>query len=215
MVERIGLNVKKPEVNRDNSDSRMRRTNHSQSVNPSVDRILFLQRTVGNQAVQRLIKSGALQAKLRIGQPGDVYEQEADRVADAVMRMPEPEMQRQVEEEEEEEETLQAKPLVSGTPSVDSIANELSGMPTGGRAPALLALQQTHGNQYVQRVVSGIQAKQTIMQRNVQRSFSKDAEQIKRAAVEGISGSGGRLPHLERIQASFGVHDLTNIHPMS
>ncbi|OEU63332.1 MAG: hypothetical protein BBJ57_03895 [Desulfobacterales bacterium PC51MH44] len=78
-----------------------------------VDRILFLQRTVGNQAVSRLMKSGALQAKLRIGQPGDVYEQEADRVADAVMRMPEPGVQRQVEPEEEEEETLQSKPLVN------------------------------------------------------------------------------------------------------
>jgi hypothetical protein len=31
-----------------------------------------------------------LQAKFKIGQPGDIYEQEADRVADAVMRMPEP-----------------------------------------------------------------------------------------------------------------------------
>ena len=110
MSERVGLNVKKPEVNRDNSDSRMRKTDHPRSVNPSVDRILFLQRTVGNQAVQRLMKSGALQAKLRIGQPGDKYEQEADRVADEVMRMPEPEMQRQVEEEEEE--ILQTKPLV-------------------------------------------------------------------------------------------------------
>jgi len=40
-------------------------------------------------------RSRALQAKLEIGQPGDKYEQEADRVADAVMRMPEPEAQRQ------------------------------------------------------------------------------------------------------------------------
>ncbi|PPA80364.1 MAG: hypothetical protein C00003105_00429 [ANME-2 cluster archaeon HR1] len=68
-----------------------------------VDRILYLQRTVGNQAVSRSMKSGALQAKLKIGQPGDKYEQEADRVADAVMRMPEPGVQRQVEPEEEEE----------------------------------------------------------------------------------------------------------------
>jgi len=60
----------------------------------------------------RLIRSKALQAKLRIGQPGDVYEQEADRVAEQVMRMPEPWVQRQVEPEEEEEEILQTKPLV-------------------------------------------------------------------------------------------------------
>jgi hypothetical protein len=47
--------------------------------------------------VQRLIKSRTLQAKLKIGQPGDKYEQEADRVADALMQMPEPGVQRQVE----------------------------------------------------------------------------------------------------------------------
>jgi len=58
------------------------------------------------------MKSRALQGKLRIGQPGDVYEQEADRVVDAVMRMPEPGVQRQVEPEEEEEKVLQTKPLV-------------------------------------------------------------------------------------------------------
>ena len=113
MGERVSLTVKKPEMNRYNSNSRMRRTNHSRSVGPLVDRMVFLQRTVGNQAVQRLMKSKALQAKLSIGQPGDKYEQEADRVADAVMRMPEPGVQRQVEpEEEEEEEILQTKLLV-------------------------------------------------------------------------------------------------------
>lgn len=53
-----------------------------------------------------------LQAKLTIGKPGDTYEQEADRMGDLVMRMPEPHVQRQVEpEEEEEEEALQTKPL--------------------------------------------------------------------------------------------------------
>jgi len=31
-----------------------------------------------------------IQAKLKIGDPNDKYEQEADRVADQVMRMPEP-----------------------------------------------------------------------------------------------------------------------------
>jgi hypothetical protein len=37
----------------------------------------------------------ALQAKLRVGQPDDAYEREADRFADQVMRMPEPQVQRQ------------------------------------------------------------------------------------------------------------------------
>jgi|GEM_PF-4920718 len=38
--------------------------------------------------------SGAIQTKLAINTPGDEYEQEADRVADQVMRMPEPKLQR-------------------------------------------------------------------------------------------------------------------------
>ena len=46
-----------------------------------------------------------------------------------------------------------------GTPSIDSIATQLSSTHTGKRAPVLLALQQTHGSQYVQRVVAGIQGK--------------------------------------------------------
>jgi hypothetical protein len=84
----------------------------SQVMNNLADRILFLQRTIGNQAVQRLIKSGTLQAKLMIGQPGDKYEQEADQVADAVMRMPDLEVKRQLEPDNKEEERLQAKPIV-------------------------------------------------------------------------------------------------------
>lgn len=51
--------------------------------------------------------------KLTVGQPGDRYEQEADRVAKQVMRMPEPRVQRQVGSEEEGEEALQTKPLAA------------------------------------------------------------------------------------------------------
>ena len=42
----------------------------------------------GNRGVQRMYESGAFQAKLSMGQPGDKYEEEADRVSDQIMRMP-------------------------------------------------------------------------------------------------------------------------------
>lgn len=45
--------------------------------------LLRLQQTAGNQAVGRLI-----QAKPKVGRPGDKYEQEADRGAEQVMRVP-------------------------------------------------------------------------------------------------------------------------------
>ena len=41
-----------------------------------------VQQNAGNLAVQRLFKSGTLQAKLSISRPDDPYEREADRVAD-------------------------------------------------------------------------------------------------------------------------------------
>ena len=103
-----------------------------------------------------------LQTKLRIGEPGDKYEQEADRVAEQVMRMPElnvqrqvereekeegellqpqplagqitPVIQRQVEEEEEEEELLQAKSAPDQTPEVTpALANHINALPGGGQ----------------------------------------------------------------------------------
>ena len=94
-----------------NPGSRKPETKFSKSMSSPVDQVLYLQRTIGNQAVQRLIKSGTLQAKLRIGQPGDKYEQEADRVAERVMSMPETSLQRQVSHGEKEEKLLQAKEM--------------------------------------------------------------------------------------------------------
>src|SRR6266850_3108948 len=45
---------------------------------------------LGNQAAQRQLESRLVQAKLSVNQPGDKFELEADRVADQVMRMPDP-----------------------------------------------------------------------------------------------------------------------------
>ena len=125
MGERANLTAKKPEAKTVNSVSHVRQTGVSRSPDSHVDQILFLQRTIGNQAVQRLIKSRNLQGKLRVGQLGDRYEQEAERMADTVMNKPEPqnlkneggpvqtrqvystseeEIHRQSEEQEEEEE---------------------------------------------------------------------------------------------------------------
>ncbi|MEA3293378.1 MAG: hypothetical protein U9P81_00145, partial [Euryarchaeota archaeon] len=64
MGEMNSIFTKKSEANKINSDLQTRRINRSGSKASSVDRILYLQRTIGNQAVSRLIRSKALQAKL-------------------------------------------------------------------------------------------------------------------------------------------------------
>jgi hypothetical protein len=56
----------------------------------SSNHLFGFQQTIGNQAMLRLFNSGMVQPKLRISQPGDADEVEADRVADQVMKMPAP-----------------------------------------------------------------------------------------------------------------------------
>lgn len=85
MSERTKVAAKATEAKRENSVSQQRRTGPSQLMRSPVEKILFLQRTIGNQRVQGLIRSGALQTKLKINTPGDRYEQEADRVAERVV----------------------------------------------------------------------------------------------------------------------------------
>ena len=105
------INAKTQSDKNVNSISQSRNNDCCRSANSPAEKIMFLQRTAGNQAVQSFIKSRALQAKLKIGQPNDIYEQEADRVAEQVMRMPEPGVQRQPIEEEEKEQ-IQTKPII-------------------------------------------------------------------------------------------------------
>ena len=81
---------------------------------------------------------GMIQAKLKINEPGDPYEQEADRVADAVMRMPENAavsgqvpairtnsasfMQRQtIDETLDEEEPEELNPFLESVPTRDAV----------------------------------------------------------------------------------------------
>ncbi|MGB8218590.1 MAG: DUF4157 domain-containing protein [Candidatus Methanoperedens sp.] len=87
----------KPEVRREyhntvNHNTVKEKADLHQLKSSPVRQILSLQRDIGNQAVGRLIKSGTLQAKLKIGQPGDIYEKEADRVAEQVMQMSGPQI---------------------------------------------------------------------------------------------------------------------------
>ena len=119
-----------------------------------------LQSRIGNRAFGRI-----LPAKLAISQPGDQYEQEADRVADQIMRMPDPatptvvqsdgppqvsrlqrkcaqceeeQIQRQPMDEkmeEEEESTLQTKEAAGQTPQITPAAQARISGLQGGGAP--------------------------------------------------------------------------------
>ena len=76
-----------PDRRRQTGGRRTARSNESDQQHP----ILRLQRSTGNQAVLRMLEGSQdpagprLQTKLSINEPGDQYEQEAERIADQVM----------------------------------------------------------------------------------------------------------------------------------
>jgi Domain of unknown function (DUF4157) len=65
-----------------------------------------------------------IQTKLTVGTPGDIYEQEADRVADQVMRIPESSIQSQMESKENENEGMIQRKAI--TNQVDPLASTQS-----------------------------------------------------------------------------------------
>lgn len=97
--------------------------------------------------LQHLLRSGAIQAKLTVSQPGDPLEQEADQVADEVMRMPaastplsaaDPGIQRKCscsDGPQEEEKKIQTKEVPGRTPSVTPRAEAHIGSLRGGGQP--------------------------------------------------------------------------------
>lgn len=87
MVEASRIYASKDEAKREKSVPNVRKRRYTIAVEYPLDHILSLQRTIGNQAVQRLMKYRTLQTKLRFKQAGDVHEQEVVRMGDAMMKM--------------------------------------------------------------------------------------------------------------------------------
>jgi len=102
------------------------------------------------------LAAGALQTKLAINKPGDEYEQEADRITQQVMRMPEPQLQRacacggactkcQTEQPGQVQEHLQTKRVGSGDQgqtAVPPIVHEVLRSPGQRLDPATRAFME-------------------------------------------------------------------------
>ena len=89
----------------------------------------------------------SFQPKLVVNQPSDKYEQEADRVADQIMRMPEQGVQRQLDLEENARGQLQTKPMlqrksegnsISEAPSIVHEVLQSSGQPLDSETRAFM-----------------------------------------------------------------------------
>ena len=207
------LYAKKPTVKRSNSALRIQRNKSSQQLKSPADRILFLQQTIGNQAVQRLIKSRTLQAKLRIGQPGDRYEQETDRVADAVMRMPEPGVQRQPIEDEEEEQ-IQTKPVTEQiTPLVQRQVEEEEEELQMKVNPSVIQHQEPEEDEILQGKMSEVVQRQPEEEEEepLQAKFTSGLTGTLQAKTEASQNNTGMPDHLKSGLENLSNMNLSNV----
>lgn len=129
--------------------------------------VLYLQRTLGNQATNRLLAvrtqpRAVIQAKLTVGPAHDAYEQEADGVAEQVLTMAAPASQQPAASGDQpvlqrvaEEDEVQMKPLAASiTPLVQRAAedeDELQAKPIVQRAE-----EELQAKPEVQRASSGV-----------------------------------------------------------
>lgn len=109
------------------------------SADRSMNGLMPKQQMHGNQAIRHLLKSRAVQAKLKIGKPDDEYEREADWIAEQLMRIPETTIRRQVELEEDEKEKILTKPRIHPPndkyeQEVDHLAGDITGAVHAGFA---------------------------------------------------------------------------------
>ncbi len=137
MAESTVTKTEKQKTNTSEQIGSLGKVRQTETISPVAD-IMHLQNTLGNQAIGQV-----LQTKLKINKPGDKYEQEADRIANIVMHLPDSE----VESVSQTEDKIQRKPLASqitplvqrnenntATPEVTPlIATKINAMRSGGQ----------------------------------------------------------------------------------
>jgi hypothetical protein len=199
--------------------------NSRAGTDPFPDHFAVVQQTLGNRAALRLLRSGAVQAKLTVSRPDDVYEQEADRMADEVLRMPEPVVQTKplsifpllrkqpIEEEkelkrtavEEKEEVLHAKNETAEPPEVsDNVERAIHALPGGGRLPETVRsfMEPRFGSDF-----SGVRVHSDAGAAELARSVNAQAFTVGRDIVFGAGRYSPETEPGKRLLA----HELTHV----
>ncbi|MGD2114839.1 MAG: DUF4157 domain-containing protein [Acidobacteriota bacterium] len=178
--------------------------------------------TLRRTEIRQILHGPRLQAKLTLGPPDDAYEREADRVADAVLRMPEPdervqrmcpecedELQRQPMDDLEEEEELRTKSLPGprGEPSEisDGLAARIQALRGGGRPlpePARAFFEPRFGRSF-----AGVRIHDDSRAQALARSVHARAFTVGRDVVLGAGEPAPGTPGGRRLLA----HELTHV----
>ena len=161
------------------------------------DLAMHLQKTYGNRYVQRLVESTKVQAKLTVSSPDDVYEKEANQVADVVTRASTSNIQRQLDEEELVA-TKQASGIQRQVDEEELVATK--------RASDIQRQEEEEMGEEEEEVVS---AKRTSKMQQEPFTVSEDIE----ADINAARGSGQPLPDSlrESLEPQLG-HDFGQVH---
>ncbi|MEK6405785.1 MAG: DUF4157 domain-containing protein [Acidobacteriota bacterium] len=167
----------------------------------------------------------AIQRKLAVSQADGPYEREADRIADPVMHSPEPQMERAYTSDD-------------GRPSRDTVfglgryeANSIEGPHLLGHELAQVVQQRAGQVQPTAEMKGAALNDDSALDAEADSASEVVAlgvpaaglfglaagsarpgvvqRQETKVAARGLGGAGATLPHLDRIQASFGRHDVT------
>jgi hypothetical protein len=175
--------------------------------------------TLRRAEIRHILHGLRLQPKLTLGAPDDAYEREADRVADSVMRMPEPEeriqrmcpeceeeMQRQPLEEEEEEEVVAAKSLPGEVPELgDGVEAGIQSLRGGGRplpVDARAFFEPRFGESF-----AGVRVHDDARAQTLARAVHARAFTVGQDVVFGASQLAPETPSGRRLLA----HELTHV----
>ncbi len=116
MAGRVVATTKAPEAKQKCSNICNKKPGFNSSGCPT-EILLNLQRTAGNQAVQKLIKSAAFQKKQRTSQFNDICEEEVDRESGQVINILEPDSQRKLQKDQDikkqKSEIISEKPPIN------------------------------------------------------------------------------------------------------
>ncbi|MCP4134812.1 MAG: DUF4157 domain-containing protein, partial [bacterium] len=105
------LESSKSDINKkENKENKNKKVRRKSTYQADADFLMKMHKTVGNQEVQRMIQNRVVQAKMTVGSPNDVYEKEADAVADKIVNMTDA----QVQSKQSDESLVQAKGSPSG-----------------------------------------------------------------------------------------------------
>lgn len=160
-----------------------------------------LHRTVGNQAVKRLYRTGNLQAKLAVSQPDDPAEREAERVADQVIRM------KEMKPTSDPQEGIQVsrKPVSEESVVGDETEQRIESITTGGKplSPSTRSFfEPRFGRDFSNvRVHTGAKADEAARSINAE-AFTHDTDMVFRSGKYDPNSSVGK---------QLMAHELTHV----